>query len=136
MNYARRSLFGLSLAAGLLLCAILASKPATAAPMLDTLPTLNSLSNRLELTPEQEDKLAPLFDRRIAELRQTKERLERAASDQQKRDVLRAAKEAGNAFNSQVESALTPSQQHEWRQIRKELREQAKERAEEKSEAR
>lgn len=125
----------LTTAASLLLCAFLASMPAVAAPMLDTLPTMDSLRNRLELSPEQEAKLAPLLDKRVAELRQTQTRLEEATSDQQKRTVLREAKEAGNAFNHEVESLLTPSQQHEWREIRSELREKAKERAEEKSEA-
>jgi hypothetical protein len=125
----------LTTAASLLLCTFLASMPAIAAPMLDTLPTMDSLRNRLELSPEQEAKLAPLLDKRVAELRQTQTRLEEATSDQQKRTVLREAKEAGNAFNHEVESLLTPSQQHEWREIRSELREKAKERAEEKSEA-
>ena len=125
----------LTTAASLLLCTFLASMPAVAAPMLDTLPTMDSLRNRLELSPEQEAKLAPLLDKRVAELRQTQTRLEEATSDQQKRTVLREAKEAGNAFNHEVESLLTPSQQHEWREIRSELREKAKERAEEKSEA-
>jgi hypothetical protein len=108
--------------------------PASAAPMLDTLPTLDSLRNRLELSPEQENKLAPLFDRRIAELRHTQTLLEQATSTQQKRDVLREAKKTGDAFNHEVESVLTPSQQHEWREIRSELKEKAKERAEEHAE--
>jgi hypothetical protein len=124
----------LTTATGLVLYLVLSSMPAIAAPMLDTLPTLNSLSNRLELTSEQENTLAPLFEKRIAELRETKTRLEQASSDQQKRDVMREARHAGDAFNQQVEKVLTPSQQHEWREIRKELREKAKERAEEKAE--
>jgi len=130
--YTRRSFIGLTTAAGLLLCAILASTPARALPLLESLPTLDSLRNRLELTPEQEAKLVPLFDKRIAELHHSKQLLEQASSDQQRRDVLRETKQAGDAFNTQVESMLTPSQQHEWRDIVKELREQAKDRAEEK----
>jgi hypothetical protein len=118
-----------------LLCALLASMPAVAAPMLDTLPTMDSLRNRLELTPEQESKLAPLLEKRVSELRQTKTQLAQATSDQQKRDVMREAKKAGDDFSHQVESLLTPSQQHEWREIRSELREKAKEKAEEKREA-
>ena len=132
MNPTRFTSRGLAIAAGLLLCAILASMPGNAAPVLDTLPTLDTLRNRLELTPDQEAKLAPLFDKRIAELRQTKAQLEQATSRQQKRDVLREAKKTGDAFNRQVESVLSPSQQHEWREIRSEIRERAKERAEEK----
>jgi hypothetical protein len=115
------------------LIAILASATVSAAPMLDTLPPLSSLSSRLELTPEQESKLAPMFDKRIAQLREAKSRLEQATSRQQKRDVLREAKSGGDEFSRQVESVLSPSQQHEWRDIRKEFREQAKQRIEDAS---
>ena len=132
MNHTRRSFAGLTTAAGLLLCAILASAPAGALPLLDSLPTLDTLRNRLELTPEQEAKLAPLFDKRVAELRKTQELLEQATPGQQRQDVLRGAEQEGDAFNTQVESLLTPSRQHEWRDLVSELREQAKERAEEK----
>jgi len=121
-------------AAGLWLCTMLASMPAGAAPFFDSLPTIDTLRNRLELTPQQEAQLQPLFDKRTSELRHTKELLQQATTRQQKRDVLREAKHAGDAFNSQVEKVLTPTQRHEWREIRSELHEKAKERAEEKSE--
>ena len=116
-----------------LLLALLASTAVQALPLLDSLPPLSSLSSRLELTPDQQDKLAPLFDKRISELRDAKARLEQAKSRQEQRDVLRATKQAGDEFNRQVESVLTPSQQHEWRDIRKELRAQAKQRIEDAS---
>ena len=129
MNHLPNRLF-ISAAA---LVAILASAAVSGAPMLDTLPPLSSLSSRLELTPEQESKLAPLFDKRISQLREAKSRLEQATSRQQKRDVLREAESGGDEFSRQVESVLTPSQQHEWRDIRKEFREQAKQRIEDAS---
>jgi len=115
------------------LLVVLASASTIAAPMLDHLPTLSSLSSRLELTPEQESKLAPLFDVRVSQLRVAKEKLQQATSRQQRRDILREAKNAGDEFSRQVESVLTPSQQHKWRDIRKEMREQAKERIEDAS---
>lgn len=136
VNHTRRSFVSLTTAAGLLLCAILASAPASALPLLESLPPLNSLRNRLELTHDQESKLAPLFEKRIAELHHAKELLDQATSGQQRSDVLRDAKQAGNEFNTEVERLLTPSQQHEWREIVSELREQAKERIEEKLESR
>ena len=46
-----------------LLLTLLASTSASAAPMLESLPTFSSLSSRLELTEEQQKKLAPVFDR-------------------------------------------------------------------------
>ncbi len=133
MNHARAH-FGVA-SAGLWLCTMLMSTHASAAPMLDTLPTFDVLRSRLELTPQQEAQLQPLFEKRVSELRDTKQLLEQAATRQQKRDVLREAKRAGDAFNTQVESVLTPSQQHEWREFRSELKNKAKERAEQKAEA-
>lgn len=100
--------------------------------MIDTIPTLDTLISRLELTSEQEAQLRPIFQKRTSELQQSQLLLQRAASRQQKRDVLRDAKKAGDEFNSQVESVLTPSQKNEWREIRSEVREKVKERAEEK----
>lgn len=118
-------------AAGLLLCAILGSSAASAQSVLGAIPTLESISSRLELTPEQEARLRPIFENRQLELQQSALELRQASSKQQKRDVLQAAKSAGTEFNSQVESALTPSQKNEWRQIRSEVREKAKDRIEE-----
>jgi hypothetical protein len=119
-------------AAGLWLSSIFVAAAVNAAPVLDTLPTVDTVRNRLELTPDQEGQLRPLFEKRLSELRQTKTLLEQATTSQQRRELLRAAKAAGDAFNRQVESVLTPSQQHEWREMRSELRIRAKERAEEK----
>ena len=134
MNQTRRSRLGSLSSAGLWLAAILASLPASAIPVLDQLPTLDSLRNRLELTPEQERQLVPLFQKRESELRQAQTRLEQASSPQQQRDVIRDVELAGKEFNAQVERLLTPSQQHEWRDFISEFREKAKERIEEKSE--
>jgi hypothetical protein len=124
MNHLRHRV--LMSAAALLLA--VASMSASAAPMLDSLPEFSALSSRLELTPDQESKLAPLFQTRTAQLREAKARLEQATSRQAKRDILRQTKSTGDEFNRQVESVLSPSQQAEWRDMRKEFREQAKER--------
>jgi hypothetical protein len=132
VKYARRSRPGISLAASLALCALFASIPAIAVPVIDTLPTIDTLRNRLELSSEQEATLRPIFERRFAELQASQSRLQTAATKQAKRDVLRDAKKAGDTFNKEVEGLLTPSQKHEWREIRKELREKARERIEEK----
>ena len=118
--------------AGLLLCAIFTSLPGFAETVLDTLPTLEAVSSRLELTPEQEAKLRPLFEKRMSELLQAQLLFQRASTPQQKRNVLSETKLAGDAFNAQVESVLSPSQQHEWREFRSEQREKVKERAEDK----
>ena len=122
MNFALRSL---------VLCALLASFSASAESVLDALPTLDNISRQLELTPEQEARLRPIFQNRQSELQQSQLLLQRATTPQRKDEVLKDAKKAGDEFNAQVESALTPSQKQEWREIRSAVREKVKERADE-----
>jgi Skp family chaperone for outer membrane proteins len=119
LNYALRLL---------LLCAVLASFSANAESVLDVIPTLDSIASRLELSPEQETRLRPIFQKRMSELQASQVLLQRADTAQQKDEVLRDAKKAGDEFNSQVESVLTPSQKHEWHEIRSGLHEKVKER--------
>ena len=121
VNYALRSL---------LLCAMLASFSASAESVFDVMPTLDNISRQLELSPEQEARLRPIFQQRMYELQQSQLLLQRATTPQRKDAVLQEAKKAGDEFNSQVESVLTPSQKHEWQEIRSGLREKAKERDE------
>ena len=122
VNYALRSL---------LLCAMLASFSASAESVLDVMPTLDNISRQLELSPEQEARLRPIFQKRLSELQQSQLLLQRATTPQRKDEVLQEAKKAGDEFNMQVESVLTPSQKHEWREIRSGVREKVKERTEE-----
>jgi hypothetical protein len=112
--------------------AMMASWPADAASPWDTMPALDTVRSRLNLTPEQDSKIVPLFERRLSELQQTRVKLEQAPSRQEKRSVLRDAKRQGDTFNTNVESLLNTEQKSEWREIRKETREKFKERAEEK----
>jgi RecG-like helicase len=110
---------------------MLASFSASAETVLDVMPTLDNISRQLELSPEQEARLRPIFQERLYELQQSQLLLQRASTPQQKDQVLQEAKKAGDEFNMQVESVLTPSQKHEWREIRSGVREKVKERAEE-----
>jgi hypothetical protein len=112
--------------------AMMASWPADAASPWDTMPALDTVRSRLNLTPEQDSKIVPLFERRLSELQQTRVKLEQAPGRQEKRSVLRDAKRQGDTFNTNVESLLNTEQKSEWREIRKETREKFKERAEEK----
>jgi hypothetical protein len=121
VNYALRSL---------LLWAILASFSASAESVLDSIPTLDAISARLELNPEQQARLRPIFQNRLSELHASQLLLQRADTPQRKEEVLLEAKKRGDEFNSQVESVLTPSQKHEWREIRAGIREHARERSE------
>ena len=122
VNYALRSL---------LLCVMFASFSASAESVFDVMPTLDNISRQLELSPEQEARLRPIFQQRMYELQQSQLLLQRATTPQRKDEVLKEAKKAGDDFNMQVESVLTPSQKHEWREIRSGVREKVKERTEE-----
>ena len=134
MDYTRQPNLVVILA-GVVWMAMMASWPAGAATALDNLPSIDVVRGRLNLTPEQETQLRPLFQRRLAELAQARVKLEEATGRQAKRAVLRDAKTQGNAFNSQVESLLNTEQKSEWRELRKETREKIKERVEEKRES-
>ena len=115
----------------LLLCALLTSFSASAESVLDVLPTLDNISRQLELTPDQEARLRPIFQNRQTELQASQLLLQRATTPERKDAILQEAKKAGDEFNAQVESALTPSQKQEWREIRSAVREKVKERTEE-----
>ena len=130
MDHSRRRLLAPALAAGLWIFATTSFRLA-AAP-LDHVPTLDVVRTRLELTPVQESQLSPLFAQRMDQLRQTRSKLESASSKQDKREILREARQAQMDFNAQVEKVLTPAQVNEWRELRKETREKLKERYEDK----
>lgn len=118
----------LAVGLGLGFWAALASMPATAQNAWDWVPSMDVVRNRLSLTPEQEQKLVPIFERRAGELQKVRDQLEQAPSRAQKRSVLHDAKKGQDAFNTQVESLLDVSQKSEWRELRAETREKVKER--------
>lgn len=120
--------------AGLALCALLTA-PAVSQTLRDSVPSIDVVRARLNLTPEQEATLRPLFQKRAADLQEARARFEQATSRTGKQDVLRAAKSESQTFNTQVESVLNNEQKAEWREIRDETREKVKERYEQKRES-
>ena len=133
MDHSRRRLLAPALAAGLWILATTSFRLA-AAP-LDYVPTMEVVRNKLELTPEQESQLAPLFAQRMDQLQQTRSQLEAAPGKQEKRSILRDAKQSQTEFNAQVEKLLTPTQVNKWRELRSETREKLKERYEDQRDA-
>ena len=120
----------------LALWAVLASAPAAAQDLWDTVPSIDVVRSRLSLTPEQEEKLRPVFEQRIGELQSLKDQLASATSKQQKRGLVRDAKNGQKSFNSRVEAVLDASQKTEWRELRNETREKVRERYEQKQDSR
>jgi len=123
-----------SLFAGLAVCALIAA-PAVSQTLRDSLPSIDVVRTRLNLTPEQEATLRPLFQKRATDLQEARARFEQAASRTEKQDVLRAVKSDAQTFNTQVESVLNNEQKAEWREMRDETREKVKERYEQKQES-
>jgi hypothetical protein len=128
MRYARRS------SVFLWLCALLTAMHVDASPW-DSLPTMDVVRSKLELTPEQETRLRPLFDARLAELQDLRTRLERAPTKADKRIVMQDAKHRQQSFNASVESLLTPSQKNKWKELRDQTREKLKQKYEDKRES-
>jgi hypothetical protein len=120
--------------AGLALCALLTA-PAVSQTLRDSVPSIDVVRARLNLTPEQEATLRPLFQKRATDLQQMRARYEQAASRSGKQDVLRAAKSEARTFNTQVETVLNNEQKAEWREMRDETREKVRERYEQKQES-
>lgn len=89
---------------------------------------IEELKQRLKLTPEQEQRLAPLVQDRNAKLKALRERSGEAPSRRERRAMLKEAREIQEDFVEQVEPILTKEQLKEWEAIRTELRETARER--------
>jgi len=134
MKNARSSRLHISLAAGLWSCVLAAAWQAEASP-LDYVPSMDVVRSKLELTPAQETQLRPIFEARVAELQQLRSQVEQAPTKADKQKIMRDAKHKQSAFNSSVESVLTPSQKPKWRELRNETREKLKERYDDKRES-
>jgi hypothetical protein len=90
--------------------------------------TIEQLKSRLDLTAEQQAKIAPYLETRKAKLQTAHGKINSASSRKDKRAALQEAKQAQDEFVKSVEPVLTPEQQTEWAKIRAEAREQMKER--------
>jgi len=88
--------------------------------------SMDELSSRLHLTPEQQDKIKPLAEQRRARLEDIHGRMSTAASRRDKFSLMKEAKQAQDEFVAGVEPLLTAEQQGEWKQMRDEAREQMK----------
>lgn len=90
--------------------------------------SIDQLKSRLNLTAEQEAKIAPYLETRKSKLQAAQGKLTSASSRRDKRAALQEAKQAQDEFVKNVEPVLTAEQQTEWQKIRAEAREQMKER--------
>jgi periplasmic protein CpxP/Spy len=89
---------------------------------------IQELRERLALTPDQEQKLAPLIEERNTKLRNLFSRLGADASRREKRAMLSEARSIQEDFNREIEPILSADQMREWEAFRKEARAEARER--------
>ena len=89
---------------------------------------IQDLRERLALTPEQEQQLAPLLQARNAKLQELFAKRDPDASRRDKRALLSEAKTIQDDFDKQITPILSEEQMRKWRAIRKEARSAAIER--------
>jgi hypothetical protein len=89
---------------------------------------IEELRSRLNLTPEQQAKIAPLAEQRRAKLQDIQSKLSSASSRRDKLGLMKEAKQVQDEFVGDVEPLLTADQQAEWQKIREEVRAQMRER--------
>ena len=123
MMKARRSWAIFALGAALWLCGSQSPVALAQNALLDSIPALDVVRQRLELTDAQYAKLQPIFQQRLSELQILQGRLQQSASDQEKKQVLRDVKRGADTFNSQVTKVLSTPQKSDWRKLRDEARE-------------
>jgi hypothetical protein len=89
---------------------------------------IQELRDRLALTPEQEQKIAPLLEARNQKLRDLRAKYGDDASRREKLGMMREAKAIQKDFDAQLEPILTKDQMKQWQQSRDEARAAARER--------
>jgi hypothetical protein len=89
---------------------------------------IEELKERLELTPDQESRLAPIIEARNARLRELRSSAGGDTSRRARMETLKEARRIQADFSAQIAPILTQEQQAEWDEIRKEVRAAAKER--------
>jgi hypothetical protein len=89
---------------------------------------IQELRDRLALTPEQEQKIAPLLEARNQKLRELRAKYGEDASRREKLGMMREAKAIQKDFDGQLQPILTKDQWQQWQQFRDETRAAARER--------
>jgi Spy/CpxP family protein refolding chaperone len=89
---------------------------------------LEAAKARLNLTPEQEQRLRPIVEEEAKELRAIAQRYDGTASRQEKRTALQEARALQRDARARLEGILTPEQLGEWDEMRAEARERLRQR--------
>jgi Spy/CpxP family protein refolding chaperone len=88
---------------------------------------LAALQSRLKLTPEQTEKLRPILQQELEELRTVREKYASDTSRKGKKNMFRDMKEIQKKYSGQIAAVLTPEQKEEWKKIKEERKRELKE---------
>ena len=107
----------------------LAQTPGTDAPSpQDVQQRLADAKSRLNLTPDQEQRLRPLLEEEGAKLREIQAKYAGKTSRQERRAALQEFRGVQQDFRGKVTGILTPDQLAEWDEMRNESRERIRQR--------
>jgi septal ring factor EnvC (AmiA/AmiB activator) len=125
MNYRQPLAAALAL---YLICIAPQSAAADESPLSPPQVTIEELRTRLNLTPQQQEQIAPLVEERKAKMAPIRAKVSSTASRREKIAAFQEAKAVQDDFNSKVQPLLSQEQQAEWNKIREEMRGRMKER--------
>jgi hypothetical protein len=123
---------------GILFIAMLAPLLMAGEPSEDTAgqakQRLAELVQRLNLTDEQKQKIAPIVKSEVGELKAIRAKYPAELSRRDKRKMFGDMKSVQRKYEPQIAAILTKEQQAEWKKIKEESKERLKQMAKEKSE--
>jgi Spy/CpxP family protein refolding chaperone len=84
------------------------------------------LQSRLNLTPEQVEKLKPILQKEMEEVRALREKQGSDTSRKGKARVMRDVRSIQEKYEGQIDAVLTPEQKQEWKKFQDERKQQLK----------
>jgi Spy/CpxP family protein refolding chaperone len=87
---------------------------------------LAQIQSRLKLTPEQTEKLKPIVQKEVEELRAVRDKHASDTSRRGKMNMLREMKGVQEKYQDQIAAVLTPEQMNEWKKIKEERKQEMK----------
>jgi Spy/CpxP family protein refolding chaperone len=111
-----------------ILCLSLALAPALPAQQ-EAPRRVEQLQNRLQLTPEQVQKIRPILEEEAEKLREIRAKYQGSTDRRSRAKMLRELQDVQQSIERRITPILTKEQQAEWKKIREERRAELRERA-------
>jgi Spy/CpxP family protein refolding chaperone len=88
---------------------------------------LEEYGKRLNLTPEQREKIRPILEAELSRVREIRDKYQ-TETRRERRQMLRELRAVQEDIQKQIEPILTKEQKAEWKKIREERREELRDR--------